>query len=83
ERFSVEYAPVEKELSRQVGDIRFASPISMRNEFSSIRIKHKVPGNNALAVAGMHQNQSFCFHIFCTPSVKIICALPSYISSRP
>ena len=45
ERFSVEYAPVEKELSRQVGDIRFASPISMRNEFSSIRIKHKVPGN--------------------------------------
>ena len=45
ERFSVEYAPVERELSRQVGDIRFASPISMRNEFSSIRIKHKVPGN--------------------------------------
>lgn len=45
ERFSVEYAPVERELSRQVGDIRFASPIAMRNEFSSIRIKHKVPGS--------------------------------------
>ena len=45
ERFSVEYAPVEKELSRQVGDIRFSSPIAMRNEFSTIRIKHKVPGS--------------------------------------
>ena len=27
ERFSVEYAPVEKEMSRKVGDIRFTSPI--------------------------------------------------------
>ena len=45
QRFSVEYAPVERELSRQVGDIRFASPIAMRNEFSTIRIKHKVPGS--------------------------------------
>lgn len=53
ERFSVEYAPVEKELSRKVGDIRFASPISMRNEWSTIRIQHKVPGsmlNKKLAV---------------------------------
>ena len=45
ERFSVDYAPVERSLSRQVGDIRFAAPISMRNEFSTIRIHHKVPGN--------------------------------------
>ena len=45
ERFSVEYAPVERELSRQVGDIRFAAPVAMRNEFSTIRIKHKVPGS--------------------------------------
>lgn len=44
-RFSVEYAPVERTLSRKVGDVRFASPISMRNEFSTIRIQHKVPGN--------------------------------------
>lgn len=43
-RFSVEYAPVEKEFSRKVGDIRFASPISMRNEFTTIRIQHKVSG---------------------------------------
>ena len=43
-RFSVEYAPVEKEFSRKVGDIRFASPVSMRNEFSTIRIQHKVSG---------------------------------------
>lgn len=44
ERFSVEYAPVEDDLSREVGDIRFSSPVSMKNEFSTIRIKHKVGG---------------------------------------
>ena len=52
-RFSVEYAPVERELSRKAGDIRFASPVSMRNEFTTIRIQHKVPGsmlNKKLAV---------------------------------
>lgn len=45
ERFSIEFAPVEKELSRKVGDIRFTSPVSMRNEFTTIRIQHKVAGN--------------------------------------
>lgn len=45
ERFSVETAFVEKELSRKVGDVRFSSPISMRNEWSTIRIQHKVPGS--------------------------------------
>lgn len=45
ERFSVEFAPVEKELSRKVGDIRFTSPTSMRNEWSIVRIQHKVPGS--------------------------------------
>lgn len=52
-RFSVEYSPVEKEMSRGVGDIRFSSPVAMRNEWSTIRIKHKVPGsmlNKKLAV---------------------------------
>ena len=43
-RFSVEYAPVEREFSRKAGDIRFASPVSMRNEFTTIRIQHKVSG---------------------------------------
>ena len=43
-RFSVEYAPVEREFSRKAGDIRFASSIAMRNEFTSIRIQHKVSG---------------------------------------
>ena len=53
ERFSVEAAFVEKELSRGVGDIRFSSPVSMRNEWSHVRIKHKVAGsmlNKKLAV---------------------------------
>ena len=53
ERFSIEAAFVEKELSRKVGDIRFSTPVSMRNEWSSIRIQHKVPGsmlNKKLAV---------------------------------
>jgi hypothetical protein len=45
ERFSVDFAPVEKALSRKVGDIRFSSPVSMRNEWTTIRIQHKVPGN--------------------------------------
>jgi hypothetical protein len=44
-RFSVEYAPVSRDLSRQVGNIRFASPVAMRNEFSTIRIHHKVGGD--------------------------------------
>ena len=53
ERFSVEAAYVEKELSRKVGDVRFASPVSMRNEWSVVRIQHKVAGsmlNKKLAV---------------------------------
>ena len=45
EKFSIEAAFVENELSRKVGDVRFSSPVSMRNEFSTIRIQHKVPGN--------------------------------------
>lgn len=45
EKFSVEFAPVEKELSRKVGDIRFATPTSMRNEWSRIRLQHKEPGS--------------------------------------
>ena len=53
ERFSVEAAYVEKELSRKVGDVRFASPVAMRNEWSVVRIQHKVAGsmlNKKLAV---------------------------------
>lgn len=53
ERFSIEAAFVEKELSRKVGDVRFSSPVSMRNEWSNVRIQHKVPGsmlNKKLAV---------------------------------
>lgn len=45
ERFSVEAAYVEKEMSRKVGDVRFAAPVSMRNEWSVVRIYHKVPGS--------------------------------------
>lgn len=53
ERFSIEAAFVEEELSRKVGDIRFSTPISLRNEWSTIRIQHKVTGkmlNKKLAV---------------------------------
>lgn len=45
ERFSIGYAPVEKEMSRKVGDVRFSSPVSMRNEWTTIRKQHKVAGN--------------------------------------
>lgn len=71
-RFSVEYSPVETTMSRGVGDVRFTSPIAMRNEWSSIRIKHKVPGNmldKKLAVGipfvdkgGQKQVQSMWLH---------------------
>lgn len=53
ERFSVEYAPVESELSRKVGDIRMSTPVSMRNEFTTIRKQAKVSGamlNRKLAI---------------------------------
>lgn len=46
ERFSVEAAFIEKEMSRKVGDIRFSTPVSMRNEWSRVRIQHKEPGSN-------------------------------------
>lgn len=44
-RFSVDFAPVEKDFSRKAGDVRFSSPIAMRNEFTTFRIHHKVPGS--------------------------------------
>ena len=53
ERFSIEAAFVESEMSRKVGDVRFAAPVGMRNEFSTVRIQHKVSGkmlNKKLAV---------------------------------
>ena len=44
EKFSVEFSPVEDELSRKVGDITFTTPTSMRNEWSHLRLGHKVAG---------------------------------------
>lgn len=44
-RFSKEFSPVESEGSRKVGDLHFASPLAMRNEFSKLRIQHKVYGS--------------------------------------
>lgn len=48
ERFSHEFAPVERELSRKVGDVRFSTPVSMRNEWTTLRKQYKVPGSTAL-----------------------------------
>lgn len=45
ERFSIDYTPVETEMSRKVGDIHFTSPVSMRNEWTTIRMSHKIAGN--------------------------------------
>lgn len=44
ERFSWGYAPVEDNLSRKVGDIRFTSPVSMRQDWMRLRLSHKVGG---------------------------------------
>ena len=48
ERFSHEFAPVERELSRKVGDVRFTAPVAMRNEWTTIRKQYKVPGSTML-----------------------------------
>ena len=54
EPFSYGAAFVEGGLSRKVGGIRHAVPVSMRNEWSHIRIHHKVSGDmmdDKLAIA--------------------------------
>ena len=44
-RFSKDFSPVEDTLSIKGGDITFSTPIEMRNELTTIRMEHKVPGN--------------------------------------
>jgi len=44
-KFSGEYSPVERSLSRKGREINFKSMFSMRNSFSQIRIQKKSPGN--------------------------------------
>lgn len=54
EQFTYGAAFVEGGLSRKVGGIRHAVPVSMRNEWSHIRIHHKVSGDmmdDKLAIA--------------------------------
>jgi len=48
ERFSHEFAPVERELSREVGTVRFTAPVTMRNEWTTLRKSYKVPGSTML-----------------------------------
>lgn len=44
-KFSGEYSPVERTLSRRGREINFKSMLTMRNGFSQIRIQKKTPGN--------------------------------------
>lgn len=44
-RFSWEFAPVEHTRSKGVGGVRYSTPVAMRNEWTTIRIKERVPGN--------------------------------------
>lgn len=44
-KFSGEYSPVERTMSRKGREIRHKSHITMRNSFSQIRIQKKTPGN--------------------------------------
>ena len=44
ERFSYGYAPIEKDFSRKVGDVRFSAPVSMSQEWSRIRLQHNLGG---------------------------------------
>ena len=44
ELFSWAYAPIEKDFSRKVGDVRFSTPTAMRNGFSHVRLQYKMGG---------------------------------------
>lgn len=44
-KFSVDYAPAGRGLSRDQGGIRRVTPVSMRGDVSTLRISHKIPGN--------------------------------------
>lgn len=44
-RFSWEYAAVEHTRSKGVGGVRYTTPVAMRNEWTTLRIKERVPGN--------------------------------------
>lgn len=48
ERFSVEADYVERERSRKVGDVRFAAPLAMRNDWTTIRLHTTVSGKQVL-----------------------------------
>lgn len=43
-RFSKEFSPVEDTMSTKGGEIHFSSPIDMRNNFTTLRMEHKVVG---------------------------------------
>ena len=45
ERFSYSHAVVSRGLSRKVGGVRHVAPTSMRNEWTTIRLKHEVSGD--------------------------------------
>lgn len=44
-RFSGDFAPVERTMSRKGREVNYKSHFSMRNSFSQIRIQKKTPGN--------------------------------------
>ncbi len=44
-RFSKDWSPVEKELSRKGGLVNFTSPFKMRNAFTMVRQQHTAAGN--------------------------------------
>ena len=46
ERFSWAYAPIEKDFSRKVGDVRFSAPVAMRQGWSRVRLQHKIGGRD-------------------------------------
>lgn len=52
-KFSYGYAPVEDNLSRKVGDVRFTTPTAMRSDFSRIRLQHKVGGKDLGPIKGV------------------------------
>ena len=44
ERLSPGYNPIEDNFSRRVGDVRFSSPIGMKEDWQRVRLHHKIGG---------------------------------------
>ena len=63
-RFSAEYSPVERTMSKKGREVRYRSNISMRNAFSQIRIQKTTPGNMKSKKMGTYLKDAHSGEVF-------------------